>query len=240
MKTNPSESTQEYIVVSTHAETEDVITLALTLRDGTVPTYTPGQFITVYFPELNTPEGKAYSISSYPFEKHIAITVKAIGEFSNRLCSLHSGDIILASLPCGFFCTEYEDTSLVLLAGGIGITPFRSIVHSTLEHNPDRIISLFYSARTERGAVFKNEMDNITHKYKNFLGHYFFTRDIKHSADVYGRRIRARDILNLAAPQNTDNTEFLICGSIPFVRDEWLGLKKAGVSEDNMYTEAFF
>jgi ferredoxin-NADP reductase len=239
MKTNPSESTQEYIVVSTHAETEDVVTLALSVRNGNVPIYTPGQFITVYFPELNTPEGKAYSISSYPFEKHIAITVKAIGEFSNRLCSLHSGDIILASLPCGFFFPEYEHTSLVLLAGGIGITPFRSIVCNALERNTDRSIALFYSSRTEHGAVFKNEMDNITHKYKNFLAHYFFTRDTKHSSDVYGRRMQARDILDLV-PQNTNNTEFLICGSIPFVRDEWLGLKEAGVSEDCIYTEAFF
>ena len=82
------ESNTRYIVRENIAEAPGVSTLQLSLANSTVPTYVPGQFITVYAPELGTPEGKAYSISSAPHEKTLNITVKDMGKFSHYLLEL--------------------------------------------------------------------------------------------------------------------------------------------------------
>src|ERR1044071_5893464 len=109
-----------YTVLGRKEEVPGVTTLHLAFPDGKIPEYRAGQFITIYFPELHTPEGKAYSISSSPLEKHLSITVKALGEFSNKIHSLKVGDTLLASEPYGFFYSEIEDSSLVMVAAGIG------------------------------------------------------------------------------------------------------------------------
>jgi len=142
-----------YRVRNIRRETVDTHTLELTLEDNSVPLYVPGQFITVYFPETTTPEGKIYSISSAPEESTINITIKAIGEFSNKLCSMVAGDKILASLPYGFFHSDQEATELVMIAGGIGITPFRSMIMHALHRTPERKLSLFYSNKKSTDIV---------------------------------------------------------------------------------------
>ena len=54
--------TREYLVLGKKEEAPGVSTLFLENKSGGVPTFVPGQYINVYFPETGTPEGKAYSI----------------------------------------------------------------------------------------------------------------------------------------------------------------------------------
>ncbi len=229
---------KKYIVRDKIVEALGVSTLQFDCDNEVL--YCPGQFINVYFPELGTPEGKAYSISSAPYEGTMNITVRAIGEFSNKLCSMKKGDTVTASLPYGYFYSESEDRPLVLAAAGIGITPFRSMVYDILNKNPNREIILFFSNRTEEDIVFKNEFDELCKKYTNFKVYYFITREeaLKENGNTRKGRLNAGTILGFT--NRLEDAEFLICGSISFVSDLWKGLKKAGVGEEAIYTEAFF
>ncbi|MEI6057535.1 MAG: FAD-dependent oxidoreductase [bacterium] len=241
-----------YIVVENKKETTDVSTLQLMLVDDSgdsvkksIPTYCPGQFITVYFPELGTPEGKAYSISSAPHEKTINITVKAIGSFSHRLVAMMPGSTLVASLPYGFFYSESNDTSLSMIASGIGVAPFRSMSLDSLKKNPSRKITILYSVRTSADLLFKKEFSDLESKYDNFRVFYFLTRETESTLRVLSGRITINDILGNVRSRcelvvSHDNWEFLMCGSISFVRDMWRGLRAHGVSEVAIYTEAFF
>lgn len=222
-----------YIVRESRQESYDTVTLSLSCEKGSVPSFVPGQFISIYFPELNTPEGKSYSISSPPGKKTVEITIKGIGEFSNRLCAMRPGDRIIGSSPYGFFYSEQDDTDLILIAGGIGITPFRSMIAHALEHEPGRNITLFQSGRTLADLIFDEEMANAS----GLSTHYFVTRENVSSTRITPRRMEAKDIIDTCRPELG---EFFICGSIPFVRDLWHGLKSHGVAEDRIYTEAFF
>lgn len=222
-----------YLVRGKKWENYDTVTLLLSLEDGTVPSFFSGQFISVYFPELNTPEGKSYSISNPPGEKTFAITVKGIGEFSNRLCAMEPGEKLFGSLPYGFFFSEEDDFDLVLIAGGIGVTPFRSTILHTRTHKSERRITLFQSARTAADLLFEEELATIS----GVATHYFVTRDLTPHQSATPRRMRSEDIIANGRPERT---EFFICGSIPFVRNFWHGLKDQGVPEDRIYTEAFF
>lgn len=235
-----------YIVKGRQEEAPGVVTLKLAVDNGSdrgfVPAYRPGQFITVYFPESGTPEGKAYSISSAPHEATLNITVKGIGEFSNKLCAMNVGGTITASVPYGYFYSEEDDKKLIMLAGGIGVAPFRSMILDSLRRTPNRRLTLFQSCRTRADKLFKKEFAEISKMSSNFQVIYFITREKVADAGLFSGRMKTKDIIGVHVidEKHVNDREFLICGSISFVRDLWRGLKERGVPEDAMYTEAFF
>ena len=225
-----------YTVTGTAAEAPGVVTLHLACAGG-APAYLPGQFITVYLPELGTPEGKAYSISSAPGEP-LSITVSARGEFSRRLCALVPGDAFEASAPEGYFYSESAQSALILLAAGIGIAPFRSVMLDSIKKNPARPLLLFYGNRTTPDIVFGKWLDELAGAHGAVQVRHFITREDALPAGVTRGRIPPEAVADAAG--GVPDPEFFICGSIPFVRDMWRGLRSAGVSEDRLYTEAFF
>lgn len=227
----------KYKIIGKKEETSGVATLEFSCASG-LPKYCSGQFIDVYFPKINSAQGKSYSLSSAPIENKFSITVKAIGEFSNLLLESKIGDIVLGSLPYGFFYSDREDTHLVMVAGGIGISPFRSILLEELTKNNKRKITLFYSSRTNEDIIFKKELDSWQKKYPNLKIKYFLTRENKIIKDKQKGRITAKDILKEISDIKT--VEFLLCGSIAFIRDMRKGLCVVGIPEEKIYTEAFF
>jgi ferredoxin-NADP reductase len=223
-----------YKVVDVIDEAPDIKTLSITHLDGTLPKFIAGQFMTVYFPETKTLEGKAYSFSSAPHEPICTITVKKIGEFSGRLCAMKPGDSFTGSLPYGYFSSEYHDTELVAIAAGIGVTPIKSILTHTVEHFPLRSIRLHYSVKRVPELVFRNVFDELAQKARLSI-HYHVTQDQEIPESLQKGRI---DIKNVVDP--LIDREYLICGTISFVRDMWKSLREHGVPEDRIYTEAFF
>lgn len=228
----------EYKVFDKKTETKDVVTLKLQRIDNIKTSFISGQFITVFFPESGTPEGKAYSISNTSNEGTVDITVKAMGDFSNKLCKMEIGDTVIASAPYGFFYSENEDTSLIFLAIGIGITPFKSMIMQALKNNPNREIFLFYGNKTADDIIFKNDWGELTLKHKNLKIKYFISKEENLKDGFEKGRLSVNRVLE--SIKVTPQTEFLICGSISFVRETWKNLCTANISENNIYTEAFF
>jgi len=236
MKKMKENDTYYYKVIDIRKESDDVSTIFLDCSDFDILDYKSGQYITVYFPESGTKEGKAYSISSAPSERIFTITVRAVGEFSNKITSLKKGDLLLASKPYGYFYTETEDTPIILIAGGIGITPLRSIVFDNFKKN--REIVLLYSAKNFNDIVFKNQFDELANKNQNFKVKYFLTSEKSDLSCIVNARIQSKDIFDCL--KNSTESEFFVCGSISFTRDIWKVIKDLGISDNNIYTEAFF
>jgi len=228
--------TLQFVVKENIREAEDVATLKLFLPHTQPLAFVPGQFITVYFPELGTPEGKAYSISSAPGEETVSITVKGIGEFSHRLCAMRRGDAVVASRPYGYFYSESPDTPLVLAAAGIGIAPFHSMILHEVREHPSRRIALWYSSQTVGGGAFAKELANLAKRHAAFTMTRCITREKKIPRSFVGRRMTAQDLCDASHAQS----EFFLCGSVSFVGDMWKGLRELGVPEEKIYTEAFF
>ena len=228
---------RRYNVRGNKDEAPGVVTLRFS-SEGENPPFVAGQFITVYFPELCVPEGKAYSISSVPGDTELSITVKALGQFSRRLCAMRGGDSFLGSDPYGFFFSEEKETPLVMLAVGIGITPFRSLITHSLAENPKRNILLCYGSRTAGDIVFKKELDELMARFESVRVRHFLSRETEVGADMEKGRMTVPKILPLV--KESEKAEFMLCGSISFVRDMWQGLRDAGIAEERIYTEAFF
>lgn len=214
-------------VLTKRVETHDVVTIDFIPESDADYSYKPGQYINIFLPNTSTSEGKSYSLSSAPREGVLSITVKRIGEFSDYLSNLKVGEIFQATTPYGFFFTESDTSELVLISGGIGIAPFRSMIINS----PDRPIYLFSSHKTQGDDIFGSEMRKRVQENPLFHFYETFTR-------TGGERLNAQTILSKTEIHKT--TEFFLCGSIGFVRDMWKGLVSQGIPEEVIYTEAFF
>lgn len=124
--------------------------------------FIPGQFIEIHLKNLPV---YSFSIASSSNEKKIMIATRMRNsKFKNKLKNLKIGDSIKVDGPFGqFVLHQNKNTPAVFLAGGIGITPFRSMIKSY----PKRRITLFYSNRKTEDAVFLKELKNLGASQKN-------------------------------------------------------------------------
>ncbi len=223
-------------IIKINNETENVKTLEFDKKID----FKAGQFLNLYLEKDG--HGKPYTISSAPGE-NLRITVKKIGVFSGKLHNLKIGDIISADGPFGFLILDEVENNkdIVFVAGGIGITPFFSIIQDYLKIDNSKKMILFYSNRNLDSIIFKKELEKIKEKYQNFEIYHFLSRE-KQSQNLQNNIFLKRlEIKNIEQKINDiTNYNYFICGSVSYVNDFWKGLKEKGVDEDNIFIEAFF
>ena len=104
-----------------------------------------------------------FTIASSPTESDIHLGIKFYPEpssFKNRLLALPAGGEIIASGRAGDFLLPKKDPrGLVFIAGGIGITPFRSMIQYLLDHKEKVPITILYSNRTLADIAYKDVLD---------------------------------------------------------------------------------
>jgi ferredoxin-NADP reductase len=136
-----------------------------------------GQFCFLNLPDIGFQDERGLrrhlSIASSPLEKELLFATKVSrSAFKQTLKEMNLGDIITIESPLGTFLLP-EDTSnpLVFLAGGIGITPFRSMMRYILDAHTSHIVTLFYSNRTPQEATFIDEFQSMadTHGHISFV-----------------------------------------------------------------------
>ena len=183
-----------------------------------------GQYITVFIEGSQVREGKAYSISSRPHEDLMSITVKNVGgEFSSYLCSRQVGDTLQISRAYGDFNPQTE----VGIAAGCGLSPIWSILADAKQPT-----FLYLSQKSPEYMVFTEELAASSIQVNKFS-----TRQQVEEADGWWNgRFEVANIVS----EVPDDAHFLVCGSLPFVRDVWQKLTAAGVDESHISTETFF
>ena len=186
-----------------------------------------GQYITVFIDGSQVREGKAYSISSRPHEELMSITVKNVGgEFSSYLCSRQVGDRLHISRAYGDFNPQTE-RPLVGIAAGCGLSPIWSILADAQQPT-----FLYLSQKSPEYMVLSEELAASSIQVKKFS-----TRQRVEGAD--GWRNGRFEVANIVSEVPSE-AHFLVCGSLPFVRDVWQKLTAAGVDESHISTETFF
>lgn len=126
----------------------------------------PGQYIEI--------EDRCFSIASSPSEDFLMITVKSgITDFKKRLENIKVGDTVETSHPAGTF-TINENDEAIFLAGGIGITPFRSMIKWALDQNFSLPMTLIYS-NSDENFIYKDELKLWNQKLPNLTIHFIDT-----------------------------------------------------------------
>lgn len=150
--------------------------------------YLAGQYVYLTLPRLTQPDERGdtrhFTLSSSPTEDHLAITVRMRAEsaYKQSLSAYKLGTDISMRGPNGFFILDPESSSghaatpQVMVAGGIGITPYRSIIRYIADKNLPVPIQLIYSNSIPEEIVFKAELDKITKEHGNIRVTYTITK----------------------------------------------------------------
>lgn len=125
--------------------------------------FTPGQYLEWTLPHKR-PDSRGtrryFTISSAPEESQIALTMRVSKEgssFKSAMRKMKKGQELTASSPQGDFVLPKDKTvPLIFIAGGIGVTPFRSMIKHLLVKGEKRDVVLLYSNRDDKDIAFKN------------------------------------------------------------------------------------
>jgi len=225
---------QAVIVRKIERHSADIVTVYFTLADGGVLAYEAGQYVTVYFQDTTTPEGKAYSLCTAPYESLMGITVKRIGEYSGRLHDLKVGDAFDISSAYGFFNPGHS-RPLVCLAAGVGISPIWSVLKSELLRDASLSVHLFYSNKRAAEIPHGKVINQLVASRESFKASYHVTGE----ATVPGAMRQGRIVLDECVGAVEDAC-YLVCGSVEFVTAMVRGLVVRGVEQTRISTETFF
>ncbi len=170
LRTNQSKTTALKLL-SIKRQTKDTVTLRFPLSGSQRLGARPGQFLTFDWIVDGKKLPRSYSISSSPLRTaYVEITVKEHGivsSFLNR--DAQEGLTVEAHGPYGqFYFDERRHRSIVLFAGGSGITPIISMLRYIEETTPDTDITLFYAVRTEHDVVFAEVLEKLRTRLPRF------------------------------------------------------------------------
>lgn len=113
----------------------------------------PGQYL-----DYEIGDTRSFTISASPTENFLMLTTKKTrSEFKKTLFKLKPDETISASSPIGTFILD-ESSPAVFIAGGVGITPFRSMIKYALDQKLNMPISLIYT-NSDENFIFKDELN---------------------------------------------------------------------------------
>lgn len=226
------------------AETHDVTTFSFGMNQPVLFFFKPGQFITL---ELEI-EGKrvmrSYTISSSPSIPYsISITVKRIpgGLVSNWLHdNMKPGMQLAVHGPVGNFNgIDFPSPKVLLLSGGVGITPVMSMARWWFDTDSEEVDVIFaHSARTPRDIIYAKELDYMSSRIDNFQFHMICERqEVGQSWNGYRGYLNLR-MMSLIAPDFQER-EIFCCGPQPYMTAVKSMLEDAGFDMQRYHEESF-
>jgi ferredoxin-NADP reductase len=201
-------------------------------------TYKPGQFFFVTIKQGDKELTHHFSFSSSPTEKeHFEFTKKFTDhEYSMALKAAKVGDWARIDAPYGQFTFEGEYPKIALLAGGIGITPFMSIIKNATDKRLGSKITLFYGCRSENDIAFKEELENMQNENKNLKMVCIVNQPTSQWKGETG--IITADMIKKALPDYKENV-FYTCGPPPMVKVMEAIIESLGLPKTQMKQEYF-
>ena len=224
--------------------THNVKTFRFRPRDGgEIPfDYLPGQFLTLHLELRGIPTKRSYTISSTPtWRDRIEITVKREdhGLVSRWLHDeLSVGDQVEVEAPNGTFVFRGEEAkSVVLIGGGVGITPMMSVARYLTETDWSGKVHLILGFRAPRDFIFREELVKLQARNANLRVTVAMSRPGDEPWFGVAGRIDAA-LLSSAGPDIT-SARAHICGPPPMMDAVKAALIGLGVPETRIKTEAF-
>jgi len=224
-----------------------------------LPPFRPGQFLTFRL-EVPDPDGKGtkpiircYSLSDRPHPDHYRVSIKRIPappdlpEIPPGLASgwFHDhaleGTVLQVRAPSGHFhLSDDPEAPVVLVAGGIGITPMLSMLNTLLHQGATRPIWLFYGVRHGGEPVMQDHLRALAARHPNFQLHLCYSNPREQDrAGVDFHHHGHADIQRLRLSLPLRRHQFYICGPKPMIEALVPALEAWGVAETDIHYEAF-
>ena len=223
--------------------------------DGkSIASFQPGQHLTFRFaiPGFGKPVTRCYSLSDRPGQNHYRITVKHVeasrppakpvasaSQFINQSLSL--GDIVDIKAPSGSFCLdESSQRPIVMLAGGIGVTPMISMMEYVIAGNQQRMMLLVFGVRHGSDHPFADRLRKLSdsHDSISVVNCYSKPRqDDVRGVDYQVAGFASVEILKHVLP--TPDCDYYLCGPPAFMESLYEQLQDWEIPADRIRLEAF-
>jgi hypothetical protein len=248
---------RKFTVVKKVCECEDINAFYLKPHDGRpLPAFKPGQYLTFQLdlPGRDKPLIRCYSLSDSPHQKdYYRVTIKkekappdkpelppgaGSGFFSDVV---KEGDILNVKAPTGhFFLDMTKMNPVVLIAGGVGITPMLCMANAIAASGSKRETWFFFGVRNQREHIHKLELEKLAAENDSIHLHVCYSKPSE--KDVKGRDYHHEgrvgiELLKELLPSN--NFEYYLCGNGAFMKSITDGLEVWGVPDKDVYFEAF-
>jgi hypothetical protein len=221
-----------------------------------LPPFKPGQYLTFQLTIAGQakPIIRCYSLSDSPrYPEHYRCTIKAVpaprdkpevppGLSSNFFHqALDEGDIIDIKAPGGhFFLDTTKQTPVVLIGGGIGLTPLLSMLNTIVESGAKRETWFFYGVRNGKEHIMKEHFAKLRQVSENI--HLCICYSNPEPTDVIGRTYDHAERVSVALFKRllpSSNYDFYLCGPPPMMNGLVADLETWGVPEKHIHFEAF-
>lgn len=246
---------RKFTVAQKVKEAEDTFSFYLEPHDRKpLPQFKPGQYLTfaLSVPGQAKQVVRCYSLSDIGRTKHYRVTIKRClppprtdhppGIGSSFFCdAVKVGDIVDTKAPNGHFFLDMEkQRPVVLISGGIGVTPMVTMANALTEAGDPREIWFFFGARSSTDHMFKSYMAEITAKNKNLHLHVCYSKPLP--TDMLGRDYQHEgrvtvELFKQLLPSN--NYDYFLCGPGPFMESITSDLTAWGVPDAWVHFEAF-
>ena len=199
----------------------------------------PGQFAWIKVGDTPyTLEEHPYSFASSAEEStRLSFGVKALGDFSERLQGIEPGTTVYVDGPHGAFSVDRgQAPGYVFIAGGVGITPMMSFLHTLADRGDPRPILLIYSTNEEEELAYSDEIEKL--KERLDLETVFVLEEPPHDWAAEEGRVTG-ELLDRRLPKERFTRRFFICGPGPMMAAVQEELLKDGVPQSHIHLEKF-
>jgi len=232
-----------FIVKGVTQETHDTYTLHIDQEKKLQ--FEAGQFCFLRLDGKKLHARHPFTVSSSPHEDELRFTIKDSGRFTSTARTLTPGSKILIDGPFGKFKAK-ENKDLVFIAGGVGITPFMSMILANGQKENKQNITLLYGSKTEADIIFKQKFDAINENW--FKKVYVLSnadnpdpvqKDISQPKLQYEKGFISGDLIKKYVT-DTPDTIYYICGPETMKNIVRKTLETMGVPKDRVLIEDFF
>ena len=211
--------------------------------------YIPGQHlpIQISIPGDPHPTHRVYTLSRSPVSGSYRISVKREedGIVSNALHdSFGVGDTLNVGSPSGKFILRKNDGAVVLISGGVGITPMIAILEGIINDVNNgaqpRPVWFIHGTKNTKTLAFKRYLRQLEREHSWLNTHIVYSRPQRPDSighDYHSQGHISIELLKQILP--FDKYDFYLCGSEKFMREIYSGLQKTGVKKSSIFYEFF-
>ncbi|KVC39432.1 NO-inducible flavohemoprotein [Burkholderia pseudomultivorans] len=240
-----------FVVREKRPESSVITSFILAPADGQpVANFEPGQYISVAVdvPDLGLQQIRQYSLSDMPNGHTYRISVKreSGGAYPPGYvsCLLHDhvniGDEIKVAAPYGSFHIDVDaKTPIVLISGGVGLTPMISMLKRAIQ-DPQRQVVFVHGARNSGVHAMRDRLRETANTYANFSLVVFYDDPLPQ--DIEDTDYDLKGLVDVNAIKGAillPDADYYICGPVPFMRMQHDALKNLGIHESRIHYEVF-
>lgn len=239
---------KDFVVTKKEAESSNITSFYLKPADGSViPSFKGGQYVAIslQIPDSEHLHTRNYSLSGCPTQNTLRISVKRedgnpAGVVSNYLHNhVEVGDTVKLGIPAGEFVLEKTSKPIVLIAGGVGITPLMSM-YMELFHFADNEVLFVQCAKNSSVHAFKERSQQLAKQKPSLQTITLYdeplTTDIADGIQTFSGLLTI-DILKEKV--STLDAEYYFCGPVAFMKSVKKMLEAANIPSSQLHYEFF-